>query len=207
MAESSDREQATTDRQGSEYARLPAECADEGIVESNPFELRTPIVFGGVIASCPRCGKVLDLGIRIYGGLGPSLIECPRCDGVTLSHRQEWADMTWIARLRFICLSFYYVLFGAISGFILATLAYQWDGVQIRREADLPQASALFWAVFVAGAQIYRILRSRSRTRCDSRQSDRPTLLNPDFGLQWKLIVLQIGVSILLAILLWVSRI
>ena len=183
-----------------------AEIDDPPQFERNPFQILTPLVLGGVIARCQRCGCVLDLGFRIYGGLGPSLIECPGCKAVTLSHRHEWADMSWSARLRFLALSFYYVLFGSLSGFLLAVLAYEWGGFRYQMQLILPLVWALVWAAVVVGLQGFRLVRSLYRTGQDPRQPCRPSWLNPDFGLQWKFIVLEVSASILLAGWLQLSR-
>jgi hypothetical protein len=169
------------------------------------IKLHEVVVRGGGFVRCPCCRALLEFCVWGYSGLGPSTVQCPHCEEVCLSHRRNWAEMAWRERFQYVWLSFAYMGAAALSGFFATTLACNVYLIHSPL-VEMPAMAAAFWALFVAGIQIYRLLRSLSHTRCNSRQPGIPSLLNPDFGLQWKLLVLQVTTSIVLCAWLTVRR-
>jgi hypothetical protein len=150
---------------------------------------------GGRWVACPYCRGRIEICLWGYSGLGPSLLECHRCGEVMLSHRREWAEMTWQDRLGYVWMSLIYAglsLFtGGLAGYAswgdrrpLPTVARTW--------------LLLLSPVAVFSVQTFRVLRSMYRTRRGRPTPHSTSLCSLDLGLQWKFVFLQILASIVL---------
>jgi hypothetical protein len=167
-------------------------------IEPNRFRIHKPLVYLGLMANCRCCGKVLDLGLWISGGLGPTLIECPRCHAIAHSHRHEWADMSWSERVAYLLASALYVVVTlAIVAASLGPLRYGVPGVPAYLFPYL-------WAGTVIPLQMLRIRNSLARTATFPRIPRRAFLGSLDLGIQWKFLVfVLVAPRLLLSAWVW----
>lgn len=155
--------------------------------------------------TCGRCQHPFDLFFVLgSSSLGPAVVVCRLCRTPFESGRTEWADFNRRQRARYAIRSlFYAVLVAYCFGHVSFTSYYfLWDFRQHSALAFLhnPAFGALTVAVaaLVLALQFWRVVRSRRRTRSQEPYIMPPWLLDLDFALQFKVILL-LGAASLLA--------
>jgi hypothetical protein len=181
-------------------------------IDQNRFRIYKPLVYLGLTANCRCCGNVLDRGLYITGGLGPTLIECPRCHAIAHSHRHEWADMSWWQRAGYVFISVFYGGFA----FLLVMGFSGWHPKTVCATGPIPppRIDEIVGSYFpflavgcVIALQLARILNSVVRTWRPSRIPQKPSLWSLDLGIQWKfLLVMVVAPRLLLSACVWIGH-
>jgi hypothetical protein len=161
------------------------------IIVGEPEEkANMPTIFN---VRCPSCGRDADSRIDIYSGLGPAVLECPRCSAVFDSGRTEWDQMSVWGRLWYALYSVLTVAAGSTgvgfaSGFAYTAARTLQESV---REAPLfiVIPSIAFWATVLLALQTYRLFASRRRTDQDEPRPFRAAYWNLQLGMQGRLLV------------------
>jgi hypothetical protein len=172
-----------------------------------PASLQLPRAVGGWLQAhfhCPYCLNFIESpwplgGVSTY--LGPSLLQCRRCDRLLLSHRREWCDLSAAARAWYVAVSLAYIAVCSAVAFFSTHLACAIVGAPAGWR---PAAAAAFWGTAVAGLQICRIARSLRRTQGPARQAHRPWFWSLDLFVPQKVLV---GIALCAAALAWLAGI
>src|SRR5262249_27717468 len=148
------------------------------------------VVRGGWVR-CPFCRLLLDFCLLRCTRLGPSRLECPRCNHLLISHRKEWAEMTWSERWAFVWDSLLYAVSVSVVGFVVVLFLFPRLslGYLLVNEV-LFGFVPLAFAGSVVGVQLTRLLNSYSRSRYAPREASRPTFWSMDFHMQSKFLFL-----------------
>lgn len=152
-----------------------------------PPQLQLPRTVGAWWAfevRCPFCLWLIETfptGVSSF--LGPSLLQCRRCDRLLLSHRREWRERGAIAKAWYVVVSLIYVA-GSIALMFVAT--YILCGLARGSLLWLQVSAAALWGMTVAGLQIARVSQSRWRQRGPAPQAHRPGIWSLDFFLSHK---------------------
>jgi hypothetical protein len=135
---------------------------------------------------CPFCLTLVETTlIGLSTQLGPSFLQCRKCNQLLLSHRRDWSDGNGIAKAWYVTLSLFYtavcaVLASLCTGFACwaAHVAVGWTAV----------FAALLCGFAIVSLQVVRVVRSLSRARSAGRMPVRPSFWCLDYYLPQKVL-------------------
>jgi hypothetical protein len=136
---------------------------------------------------CPFCLRLLETTlIGLSTRLGPSVLQCPSCGRLLVSHRCEWADGDLDAKVRYVVISLLYL--PVCAGLALGST---WCACAILQAPWVWPSilAATFWAAAVGGLQVGRLARSRRRVGGLRRAAHRPSFWSLDLFLPQKVLI------------------
>ena len=139
--------------------------------------------------------------LSLSSGLGPRLLECPKCHTATETDRTEWDRMTVEQKLRYALVSLIYMfVIGFFGGIATQGVLHFFTAGPFEEKMKLGpgfQVGWMVWALLVAGLQLYRIHASRARTEAGE---DIPWITSPASmfcHLQWKVLAAPMVVGLI----------
>jgi hypothetical protein len=150
--------------------------------------------------NCPYCTSLIEttlIGLSTF--LGPSLLQCRDCGRLLASHRREWGERGSAGKAWYVAVSLVHVGFCAALAFGCTWLAC---GAGRSTPMWLPVVASAVCGAAVGSLQLWRVARSKRRTRAVDRRPHQPGLWSLDFCLPQKVLV---GIILSAFVLRWLA--